>query len=145
MSKLGTEVSYIDKLKFILEFTTQSSAQYFAALCIKSIFASNWNKVDIKTKVDFKAYLVSYLANKASSTSLDTLKAVVQCLIFVVKLGWFDDPAFQRIVPELQNFATLSYNHQMVAFITFDMLIQEMTYFNKGSPFPFGFSAPPQK
>ena len=115
-----------------MELTTLPEAQYFAALCIKSIFSANWNKIDVKIKIDFKSYLISYLANKAAVTASDTLKAVVQCLVFIVKRSWFDDPCFQSVATELQNFAALSYNHQMVALIALAMLIQEMLYLNKG-------------
>ncbi len=131
LNKLCTETSYIDKLKLILEVTNVTSAQYFAALCIKNILTSNWNKIDTKVKVEFKAYLMNYLATKAPALGMDTLKVVIQCLVLLVKLGWFDDPSFKSIVTELQTFSTFSYSHQLIAFVAFDFLIQEMGSYNK--------------
>jgi len=75
---------------------------------------------------------MTFLLNKSQTTALDTLKAIIQCLIFICKLGWFDDPAYQQIISEFQTFSSASYNHQIVAFIAFDMLIQEMSNFSKG-------------
>ena len=126
----------------ILEYTTMSSAQYFAALCIKGIFASSWNKIESKTKVEFKLYLMNYLASKAATTSIDSLKAIIQCLILIVKLAWFDDPTFKDIVSEFQTFGTFSYNHQLVTFIAYDLFIQEMCYFNKSKVLDITHTSP---
>ena len=98
---------------------------------MKSIFTLCWNKIDIKVKCEFKNYLLVYLSNKSTFT-LDALKVVIQCLTTIVKFAWFDDPEFQKIVLELQKFALLSDNHQMIALVALDSLIQEMNYFNKG-------------
>ena len=130
---MGSEVTYLDKLKFILELSNVAAAQYFAALCIKGIISTHWNKIETKTKMDFKVYLMNYLANKATTLNMDTIKALIQCLIYITKLAWFDDPGFKEIVGELQTFASFSYNHKLIAFMAYDSLIQEMSYFNKGN------------
>ena len=130
---MATDIAFVDKLKFILEITTSPQAQYFSALCIKSIFISHWNKIDIKVKAAFKNFLLSYLANKAGSFSLITVKAIVQCLTIIIKLAWFNDEMFQKTIIEVENFGTLSYNHQMITFITFDSLIQETNNYTQGT------------
>jgi len=95
------------------------------------MFTTHWNKIGVDVKINFKDYLLNYLANKAGTLSLEILKAIIQCLLIIIKLAWLDDPAFQKIILDLQAFSQLSYNHRMIAFITYDSLIKEMDYYNK--------------
>eukprot|EP00826_Nyctotherus_ovalis_P014966 TRINITY_DN14218_c0_g1_i3.p1 TRINITY_DN14218_c0_g1~~TRINITY_DN14218_c0_g1_i3.p1 ORF type:complete len:225 (-),score=51.67 TRINITY_DN14218_c0_g1_i3:682-1356(-) len=99
------------------------------------MFSTHWNKIDIKVKASYKDYFLNLLVSKTGQFSLEEIKAIIQCLLIIVKLAWLDDPAFQKIVLELQEFSRISYNHQMIAFIAYDSLIQEMDYYNKSSSF----------
>ena len=94
--------------------------------------AANWNQIDLKTKIAFKANLLSFLSNNSARANIDILKAVIQCLIQIIKFAWFDDPKFKEIISELQSFSTSSLNHWHIALIAYDTLINEMSYFNKG-------------
>ena len=123
------------QFRLISDNSTYGPAQYFAAICIKSIFSNNWNKFDLAIKIDYKEYFVSYLTNKTSAgASLDSLKAVIQCLVLISKICWFEDPSFRKVVGQLQSISVMSSNHQMITFIAFDQLIQEINYyFNRGN------------
>lgn len=135
MDSLSVNLEYAEKLKTFLEVSAVPKARCFAALCLKSMFSTHWNKIDIKIKASYKDYFLNLLVNKTGVFSLDEIKAIIQCLLIIVKLAWLDDPGFQKIVLELQEFSRVSYTHQMVAFLAYDSLIREMDYFNKSSSF----------
>jgi hypothetical protein len=130
--QLGSDPIYLERLKVILELSRFGGAQYFAVVCMKGIFVSSWNKIDLKTKLGYREFLLSFLNSKASSTSVDTLKAVIQCAVLLLKLAWFDDPVVQETISQLQSMSSQSYSHWQVALLAFDALIGEMTYISKG-------------
>lgn len=132
MNKIGGNCDFIEKLKLFLQISSVASARYLAAVCLKNIFASNWNKIETKIKLDFKDYLISFLIKNGAQDNLNSIKAILQCFAQTVKFGWFEDPKFKDSVIELQAFSSYSPSHLLISFIGYDLLINEMAYIHKG-------------
>lgn len=66
----------------------------FSAIQLKNVITDNWNKVPIEERVKLKSDLISYLIEKGPNYGKDVLNVIIVLLTRVVKLSWFDHPAF---------------------------------------------------
>ncbi len=119
------------KLRFFLEQSRNSYAQYLAASGIKQLLTDQWLKVETQEKLQIKNYLLQFLAQKGPEADRQVLKMVIVLLCKVAKMSWFDHPELQGIVQELSPLFQMTNKHFLIGLQTLQDLIIEMSYVHR--------------
>ena len=76
-------------MKRVLEVSNNALAQYYATLSIRKILSTNFRKISLSVKIEFKQIYFQILFNQ--NLSLDTVKVAMQGLAEMIILGWHDE------------------------------------------------------
>eukprot|EP00347_Sterkiella_histriomuscorum_P015544 403356631 len=133
--QLKQYTSSIERVPMLQKFLTFSSidyVQYLSASSLKNLLTENWDKISFDSKFNIKFYILNYLCGKALQQDRQVLNMMMALLAKILRLSWFDLPDMQISIVELNKLFEISEEHVLVALLTQDQIITEMTYSYKG-------------
>ena len=101
-------------------------AQLVAANALKKLLLQSWNQLTVPQRLEFRNYVLTYLANHGTAAQPFVSASLVQLVGRMTKLGWLDDPQHQQIVTEVSKFLHATPLHLVLALQLLHQLVTEM-------------------
>ncbi|CDW71253.1 exportin-like protein [Stylonychia lemnae] len=115
-----------------LEISTINYVQFLSASALKNLLTEHWSQISFDDKFNTKFYILNYLCGKALQQDRQVMNMMMTLLAKILKMSWLDLPDMQVSISELNKVFDLSNEHCLVALLTSDQIITEMTYVFNG-------------
>ena len=102
--QLSSSSEYIPQCQFVLDHSKLAYAQLVAANALKKLLMQSWNHLTVQQRVDFRNYVLTYLANNGPDCQAFVNASLAQLVGRMTKLGWLDANEHQQIVSEVSKF-----------------------------------------
>ena len=86
----------------MLDHSKLAYAQLVAANALKKLLLQSWNHLTVQQRIDFRNYVLTYLANHGPDCQAFVNASLVQLVGRMTKLGWLDANEHQQIVTEVR-------------------------------------------
>jgi len=124
--QLSTAPEYIPQCQFVLDNSKLPYAQLVAANALKKLLVQSWNHLTPQQQVDFRNYVLSYLANNGPNCEQYVSTYLVQLVATMTKLGWSTSEEHQQIVTEVSKFLHATTGHLVLGLQLLQQLVGEM-------------------
>jgi exportin-7 len=124
--QLSTTPEYIPRCQFVLSNSKVPSAQLVATNALKKLLQQSWNHLTPQQRVDYRNYVLNFLATSGPTSTHFVCAALVQLLACVTKLGWMDLEDHQQIMHEVSKFLQATPSHLALGLHILNQLVTEM-------------------
>ena len=124
--QLSSSSEYIPQCQFVLDHSKLAYAQLVAANALKKLLMQSWNHLTVQQRVDFRNYVLTYLANNGPDCQAFVNASLAQLVGRMTKLGWLDANEHQQIVSEVSKFLHATPRHLVLGLQLLSTLVTEM-------------------
>ncbi|PRP83984.1 hypothetical protein PROFUN_08668 [Planoprotostelium fungivorum] len=127
LAPFSTRPEAAGQLSSVLDNSTNPCAIHFAAHALTKLLTQHWNHFTITMRVDIRNHLLNLLASKGPTLENYVIVPIIQLIVRITKLGWFDEgSAHQTIFDEINKFLSASSGHYFLGLRMFNMLVGEI-------------------
>jgi len=124
--QLSTAPEYIPQCQYVLDNSKQAYAQLVAANALKKLLVSSWNHLSVQQQMEFRNYVLTYLASRGPSVENYVSTYLVQLVAAMTKLGWSASEEHHQIVSEVSKFLHATSGHLVLGLQLLQQLVLEM-------------------
>jgi len=136
LQPFSTRPEATGQLKSVLDNSNNPCAIHYAGLALTKLLTQHWNHFTVSTRVDIRNHLLVFLATKGPSVERFALLPLIQLIVRITKLGWFDEGnAHQGIFDELNKFLSASSIHYFLGLRMFNLLVGEINDMQSGQSY----------